>query len=76
MWYMTKVGPDMANTARELAVYMSHPGTEHWKALGSLIVYLKGKNIKGIIIRKTKVIKAVMLCDSNYATDEEIAPVG
>ena len=27
MWYTTKVGPDVENTARELAVHMSHPGS-------------------------------------------------
>ena len=53
----------MENAVRELAVHMSHPGTEHWKALGRLIGYLKGKNNRGIIIRKPKVMKAVMLCD-------------
>ena len=26
MWYTTKVGPDMANTARELVVHMINPG--------------------------------------------------
>ena len=48
-----------------------HPGTDHWKALGRLIGYLKGKDTKGIIIRNPKVLKAVMFCDSNYATDRE-----
>ena len=43
MWYTTKVGPDVKNAARELAVHMSHPETEHWKALGRLIGYIKGK---------------------------------
>ena len=64
MWYTTKVGPDVANTARELVVHMSHPGPENWKALGHLIGYLKGKETKGIIIRKPKVLKAVMTCFS------------
>ena len=50
---------------------MSHPGPEHWNSLGSLIGYLKGKETKGIIIRKPKVMKSVMFCDSNYATDKE-----
>ena len=36
MWYTTKVGPDVANVERELAVHMSHPGTENWKAWGFL----------------------------------------
>ena len=63
MWSTNKVLPDVANAARELVVHMSHPGPEHWKALGNLIGYLKGKNNRGIIIRKPKVMKAVMLCD-------------
>ena len=71
MWYTTKVGPDVANAARELAVYISHTGTQHWKALGLLIGYLKGKETKGIITRNPKFMKAFMFCDSNYATDKE-----
>ena len=71
MWYTIKVGHNVANVARELAVHMSHPGSEHWKALGLLIGYLKGKETKSIIIIKPKVMKAVILCDYNYATDKE-----
>ena len=71
MCYTTKVGPNMANTEMKLAVHMRNPGPEHWKALGSLIGYLKGKDTKYIIIRKHKVLKAVMLCNSDYATDKE-----
>ena len=37
MWYKNKVGPDVSNAARELAVHMSHPGPEHWKSLGHLL---------------------------------------
>ena len=70
MWYTTNVGPDMANAARELVTQMSHLGTEHWDTLGRLIGYLKGKDTKGIIIRKPKVMKAVLFCDSKYATDK------
>ena len=61
----------MANMAMELAVHTIHTGTEHWKSLGRLIGYLKGKETKCIIIRKPKVLKAVMFCDSNYATYKE-----
>ena len=71
MWYTTKVGPDVENAARYLDVHMSHPESEHWKALGSLIGYLKVKNKKSIIFRTLKVIKAVTFCDSNYATNKE-----
>ena len=72
MWYTNNVGPDVENAARELAVQMSHPGTEHWKALVLFIGYLKGKDTKGITIRNTKVLKAVMFCDSSYATDKDV----
>ena len=68
MWYTIKVGPDVANTSRELAVHMIHHGTEHWKALRCLVRYVKGKDTKGTVIRNTKVPKAVMLCDLNFAT--------
>ena len=71
MWYNTKVVPDVANVARELAIHMIHTGTEHGKALGPLIGYLKGEETKFITVRKPKVPKAVMLFDSNYATNKE-----
>ena len=50
---------------------MSHPVPEYWKSLGHLIGYLKVKETKGIMIRKHKVLKAIMFCDSNYATYKE-----
>ena len=68
MWYTTKVGYDVENMARELAVHMIHPGPEYRKALGHIIGYLKGKEKKGIFIRKPKVIKYVIFFDSNYTT--------
>ena len=71
MWYTIKVGSGVANAARGLVVHMSHPGTEYWKALGLLIGYLKSKETKGIIIRNPKVMKLVIFCDSNYATDKD-----
>ena len=43
MCYITKVVPEVANVARELAVRMSHPGPEHWNSLGCLIRYIKEK---------------------------------
>ena len=71
MWYKTKVVPSVLYAARELVVHISHPGSEHWKSLGSLIGYLKGKETKGIFNKNTKVIKTVMFCDSNYAKDKD-----
>ena len=43
MWYKTNVGPEVENSEMELALHMSHPGLEHWKALRRLIGYLKVK---------------------------------
>ena len=57
MWYTTKVGPDVKNMARELEVQISYLGTEHWKKLERFIGYPKGKETKGIIIKKPKVMK-------------------
>ena len=62
----------MEKAARELAVHISHPGPEYWKALGRLIGYLKGKDIKGVTVRKPKTLKVDMFCDSNYDTNKEI----
>ena len=70
MWYTTKVGPDVDKASRELKAHINHPGPEHWKALGCLIEYLKGKETKGIIIINPMVLKEVMFFDSDYATDK------
>ena len=51
MWYTKKVRPNMANTARDLAVNISHPSPENWKALNNFIGYLKSKDTEHIIIR-------------------------
>ena len=39
--------------------------------MGILIGYLKVKDTKGIIIRNPKVMKLVIFCDSNSATDKD-----
>ena len=54
-----------------MVVHISHPGPERWKASGRLIGYLKGKETKSIFNRNPKVIKSVMFCYYNYATDKE-----
>ena len=54
----------MTKSARELDIHMSNTWPKQWKTLGSLIRYLKGKDMKGITIRNPKVIKAVMFYDS------------
>ena len=60
MWYKTKVIPSVVNAEGELVVHVSHPETEHWKLLGRLIGYIKGKETKVIFNINNKVIKDVM----------------
>ena len=43
MYLMTKLAPDLANPARELAQHLSNPGDEHWKALERLVGHIKAK---------------------------------
>ena len=50
----------MENTAIDLAIHMSHPGPEHWKELGSLIGYLKGKEPNVFTVINPKFIEAVI----------------
>ena len=57
MWYTTNLGPVVENTARDLSVHMSHPGPEHWKALGRLIGYLKGKRQKAYSSESLRFLK-------------------
>ena len=61
----------MENVERNLALHIIHTGTEHWKSLGRLILYLKVKETKGIAIKNPKVLKAVIFCDSDYSMDKE-----
>ena len=50
---------------------MSNPGPYIYKSFGRLIGYLKVKEKKGVTIRNTKVLKAVMVDESNFATNKE-----
>jgi hypothetical protein len=40
LYLMTKIGPTLANAARELSAHMSNPGERHWKALERFVGYL------------------------------------
>ena len=44
MFYMVKVGPDVANAARELAQHMTNPSEEHWKSMEHMVGYMKSKD--------------------------------
>ena len=49
MFYTTKLGPKLGNATRALSVFMANPGKLHWDALGRLIGYMKGMDVKGIL---------------------------
>ena len=51
LFYIVKVGPDCANDGRDLARHMSNPEEEHWKAMGRMAGYLKGKAVQGHVMR-------------------------
>ena len=69
MFYMVKVGPDVANAARELAQHMTNPNEDHWKSMERMVGYMKSKEFFGIIFRKPESLKAIDFCDANYATN-------
>jgi len=48
---------------------MSNPGEEHWVALGRLIGYMKGMEIKGMILRKPVDLRTIFLMDLDIAKD-------
>jgi hypothetical protein len=71
MYLMTKLAPDLANPARELAQHLSNPGEEHWKALERMVGYIKAKHYEGLIYRKPKELRAISFVDSDYAKNTD-----
>ena len=69
MYYTVKVGPDCANAVRDLARHMKTPGNQHWKAMERVVGYLKGKSLRGLIMRRPEYLRAIEYCDASYATD-------
>jgi hypothetical protein len=71
MYLMTKLAPDLANPARELAQHLSNPGEQHWKALDRLVGYIKAKKFDGLTYRKPKELRAISFVDSDYAKNTD-----
>ncbi|KAI2499176.1 GAG-pre-integrase domain [Fragilaria crotonensis] len=67
MYLMTKLAPDIANPARELAQHLSNPGHEHWKALERLVGHIKMKPYEGLVYRRPKELRPISIVDSDYA---------
>ena len=66
LFYIVKVGPECANAGRDLARHMSNPGEEHWKAMGRMAGYLKGKAVHGHIMKKPEKLMVVNYTDASY----------
>ena len=71
MYYTTKIGPDIANAARELSGFMQSPNSSHWRAMERMVGYLKTKSEHAIIMRKPRELRPIGHADSNYATNSD-----
>ena len=49
MFFTTKLCPKTGTATRALSGFMSNPNKTHWAALGRLIGYFKGMEVKGIL---------------------------
>ena len=72
MWYTMMVVHEVPNAAIELdrSTYESS-WARTLEDIGKFDCIFQSKKDKSIIIRKPKCLKAVMFCDSNYATYKE-----
>jgi len=74
--YITKTSrPDIANQARELSQFMSHPGPEHWKLLQKTISYLYSTMEIGLTLgaidSSTRIMTVTGYCDSDFASNKD-----
>jgi len=77
LYYVTKVGPAMLNSVRELSSHMSMPGPEHWKAMSRVVGHLKSFDTYEMVYRAPEELRAISLSDSGYAACPETRrPVG
>ena len=71
MYYSTKIAPECANAARELAQHMASPTEPHWKAMDRFIGYLKGKEQHQFVYNRPRELRVIAFADSNYATSPD-----
>ena len=71
MFFTTKLCPKTGNANRALSGFMSNPGEKHWSALGRLIGYLKGMELKGILYIEPESYHVVSLADTDYGNCPE-----
>jgi hypothetical protein len=71
MYLTTKLAPDLANGARELAQHLSNPGEDHWKALDRMVGHIKLRPYEGLTYRKPKELRPISMVDSDYAKNTD-----
>ena len=71
LYYVTKVGPAMLNSVRELSSHMSMPGPDHWKAMSRVVGHLKSFEKYEMVYRAPEELRAISLSDSGYAACPE-----
>ncbi|KAI2499613.1 Reverse transcriptase (RNA-dependent DNA polymerase) [Fragilaria crotonensis] len=71
MYLTTKLAPDLANAARELAQHLSNPGEDHWKALDRMVGHIKLRPYEGLTYRRPKELRPISMVDSDYAKNTD-----
>ena len=71
MFFTTKLGPKLGNATRALSGFMANPGKLHWDALGRLIGYMKGMDVKGILYVEPETYRVCGLADTDFGNCQE-----
>lgn len=61
--------PDLAYVVGMVSMFMSNPGQIHWSAVQWILIYLKGTQSRGIVLRKNDDFRIEGYSNSDYATD-------
>ena len=59
--------PDIASVAREVAQHAHNPAARHWKAIRTIIAYLKATKGLGVVFQRKGDLKLSLFTDADYA---------
>ena len=71
LYYMVKIGPELANAARDLSTHMSNPGEEHWKSMERCVGFITNNRDDKLVIRSPKNLETEHFFDSDFAKSED-----
>ncbi len=71
MYYMTKVGLELANQVRELARQMVKPNKKHWKAVEQAVRYVAIEHYQGVMFWRLQNLWPYIYRDSDYASYDD-----